>query len=199
MTQIKNNINTYADLTAYNADLNKDYPNVSYIQASDEVKWVKDDPTLIVATFDVVRTNDNKLLHNSASIEKMWIDGVLQPSVVTSYNFSTTGEHIVKYKLINNTTIGDFCFYNLINGLDNGGLKSIIIPSNVTTIGDDSIRENSFLESITFLATTPPTLYNYSSIYQNQEITIYVPAESVNAYKTAQNYSRYASRIQPIS
>ena len=32
MTQIKNNINTYADLTAYNNDLNKEYPNISYIQ-----------------------------------------------------------------------------------------------------------------------------------------------------------------------
>ena len=198
MTQIKNNINTYADLTAYNADLNKEYPNISYIQGTDEVKWVKDDPTLIIATFDVVRTNNNKLLHNSASIEKMWIDGVLQPSVVTSYNFSTTGEHIVKYKLIDNTTIGDFCFYNLINGLNYGGLKSIIIPSNVTTIGNGSIKENRFLESITFLATTPPTLYNYSSIYQNQEITIYVPAESVNTYKEASGWSDYASRIQAI-
>lgn len=188
----------YTNLTAYNADLNKDFPNVSYLVDEDEMKWVKDDPTLIIATYDVVRTNNNKLLHNSASIEKMWIDGVLQPSIVTSYNFSTTGEHIVKYKLIDNTTIGDYCFFTTHNGLNYGGLKSIIIPSNVTTIGNDSIRECRFLESITFLATTPPTLYNDSSLYQNQEITIYVPAESVNAYKTAQNYSRYVSEIQAI-
>ena len=188
----------YTNLTAYNADQSKDFPNVSYLVDEDEIKWVKEDPTLIIATFDVVRTNNNKLLHNNASIEKMWIDGVLQPSVVTSYNFSTTGEHIVKYKLIDNTTIGDYCFYWLENGLDYGGLKSIIIPSNVTTIGNNSIRESRFLESITFLATTPPTLYNDASIYQNQEITIYVPAESVNTYKTAQNYSRYVSEIQAI-
>ena len=40
--KILNHINTYADLTAYNADMEKDYPNVSYIQGSDEVKWKKE-------------------------------------------------------------------------------------------------------------------------------------------------------------
>ena len=37
MSTIANNINTYADLTAYNADTNKEYPNVSYIQGTNNV------------------------------------------------------------------------------------------------------------------------------------------------------------------
>ena len=37
MTKILNHINTYADLTAYNNDTNKDYPNVSYIVEDDIV------------------------------------------------------------------------------------------------------------------------------------------------------------------
>lgn len=45
MSTIKNNINTYADLTAYNADTNKEYPNVSYIQGTDNVIWEKEEPT----------------------------------------------------------------------------------------------------------------------------------------------------------
>lgn len=45
MSTIKNNINTYADLTAYNADTNKEYPNVSYIQGTDNVLWEKEEPT----------------------------------------------------------------------------------------------------------------------------------------------------------
>ena len=31
MTKILNHINTYADLTAYNNDMGKDFPNISYI------------------------------------------------------------------------------------------------------------------------------------------------------------------------
>lgn len=45
MSTIKNNINTYADLTAYNADTNKEYPNVSYIQGTNNVLWEKEEPT----------------------------------------------------------------------------------------------------------------------------------------------------------
>ena len=37
MSTIKNHINTYADLTAYNNDMGKDYPNVSYIEEDDIV------------------------------------------------------------------------------------------------------------------------------------------------------------------
>ncbi len=33
------------------------------------------------------------------------IDGVVQPSVVSSYTFDTTGEHTVKYTLVDPTSI----------------------------------------------------------------------------------------------
>lgn len=42
MTQIANYINSYSDNTAYSADQSKDYPNISYIQGTDEVKWKKE-------------------------------------------------------------------------------------------------------------------------------------------------------------
>ena len=42
MTKLLNHINTYADLTAYNNDMEKDYPNISYIKGTDEVKWKKE-------------------------------------------------------------------------------------------------------------------------------------------------------------
>ena len=41
MSTIKNHINTYADLTAYNADTEKDFPNVSYIEEDDIVLFEK--------------------------------------------------------------------------------------------------------------------------------------------------------------
>ena len=57
MSTIKNNINTYADLTAYNADTNKEYPNVSYIQGTDNVIWEKEEPTPVAGPDLIVEGN----------------------------------------------------------------------------------------------------------------------------------------------
>ena len=42
MSVLQNNINTYQTNTDYVNDMSKDFPNISYIQASDEVKWKKE-------------------------------------------------------------------------------------------------------------------------------------------------------------
>ena len=78
------------------------------------------------------------------------------------------------------------------------GLTSIEIPSSVTTIGGYAVFYNcNSLTSITCLRTTPPTIG--TTIFDNtNNCPIYVPAESVNAYKTATNWSKYANRIQAI-
>lgn len=78
------------------------------------------------------------------------------------------------------------------------GLTSIEIPSSVTTIGGSAVFYNcNNLTSVTCLATTPPTIG--TTIFDNtNNCPIYVPSESVNAYKTATHWSTYASRIQAI-
>lgn len=54
-----NHINTYADLTAYNNDMEKNFPNISYIQGSDEVKWNKYDPyPRVIAKYNVTSTSE---------------------------------------------------------------------------------------------------------------------------------------------
>lgn len=78
---------------------------------------------------------------------------------------------------------------------------SITIPSSVTSIGDRSFYLCYELKSVTVLATTPPNI-----IYMSSEalfggmtnFTIYVPAESVGAYKSASVWSNYSSKIQAI-
>ena len=128
MTQIKNNINTYADLTAYNADLNKDYPNVSYIQGTDEVKWYKYDPDHIVAVYNVTSTESaTKLLGDTRNITKMWIDGVEQQSIQANYTFSTTGKHTVKYYL----SITSVYHFRQCNSL-----ISITLPNNINNVAN---------------------------------------------------------------
>lgn len=113
------------------------------------------------------------------------------------------------------TSIGDAAFRNCED------MTSVSIPNNVTTIGSrafsfctsltsctigtsvTSIGVYAFygcgsLTSITCLATTPPTLGDYHVFENTNDCPIYVPSASVNAYKSATNWSTYSSRIQAI-
>ena len=126
MTQIANYINSYSDNTAYSADQSKDYPNISYIQGTDEVKWYKYDPDHIVAVYNVTSTSSaTKLLGDTRNITKMWIDGVEQQSIQANYTFSTTGKHTVKYYL----SITSLYHFRQCNSL-----ISITLPNNINSV-----------------------------------------------------------------
>ena len=79
-------------------------------------------------------------------------------------------------------------------------LTSIIIPKSVTFIGDPAFNTCRKLSSVTVERTTPPTLNGTTYVFQStaSNLVIYVPAESVDAYKAATNWSTYASKIQAI-
>lgn len=75
-------------------------------------------------------------------------------------------------------------------------LISVTIGESVTTIEDNAFRNCLDLSYITCKAITPPTLgagNNLATV-----IDVYVPAESVDLYKNATNWSYYARKIQPI-
>ena len=76
-------------------------------------------------------------------------------------------------------------------------LKEVTIPNSVTLIERDAFCACTSLTAITVLAATPPTL-GFSVFISTNDCPIYVPAESVDAYKTATDWSEYASRIQAI-
>lgn len=234
-----NYINKYTNIEAYNADDGKQYPNVSYLVATDEVKWNKYDPDHIVAVYNVTSTSEaTKLLLNTINISKIWIDGVEQPSVVDSYTFDTLGEHIVKIGLSNKTDskgcsfrfcnniisaiipsnvswVYTYCFaqcenfasiiiQNGVTYIDNNAfyldakLTNVTIPKSVTRIGYEVFSNCSGLTSVTILATTPPTLRSTGAFSDTNNCPIYVPSESVDAYKTATNWSALADRITAI-
>ena len=77
------------------------------------------------------------------------------------------------------------------------GLTSVTIPSNVTSIDKRAFYNCRRLTSVTVEATTPPTM-GIQVFNNTNNCPIYVPAESVDAYKTETNWSSYASRIQAI-
>lgn len=88
---------------------------------------------------------------------------------------------------------------------DCADLTSVIIEGNTSIDHYSFARNNGHLTSITMYSTTPPpcqstafTYYNGSSYVPMTSIKIYVPSQSVNAYKAASGWSRYSTKIQAI-
>lgn len=77
---------------------------------------------------------------------------------------------------------------------DCSSLTSIIIPEGVTSIGEGAFLYCSSLTTMRVEATTPPTLRNTNAI-STATTQIQVPMASVDAYKTATNWSNFVDII----
>ena len=87
------------------------------------------------------------------------------------------------------TSIRDSAFYNC------SSLTSITIPDSITSIGGSAFSGCSSLTSVYCKAITPPT-GGYNMFHNNASgRKIYVPTNSVNAYKSASDWSDYKSYI----
>ena len=95
------------------------------------------------------------------------------------------------------TTIGDYTFQkgNSFGGEYNN-VKYVTIPSSVTKIGIGAFASCTSLEKVTIYSTVPPKIKDF--VFGKSTCPIYVPAESVDAYKAAIGWIDYASRIQAI-
>lgn len=69
---------------------------------------------------------------------------------------------------------------------DCSGLTSITIPAYVGGIGEDAFFGCSGLTSIILKAKEPPYIIGQRGVGLSSEIPIYVPKESVEAYKIAE-------------
>lgn len=88
------------------------------------------------------------------------------------------------------TELGSGVFYC------SSGAETFSVPATVTTIGGNAFYGVDTLNSIYVNATVPPALGNNTAFNGTNNAPIYVPAASVDAYKTAENWSTYADRIQ---
>ena len=94
------------------------------------------------------------------------------------------------------TMIGQSAFNRCSN------ISTLNIPSSVTSIGHKAFANMTILSTITIHSITPPELNDYL-FSENKEIppsltSIFVPAESVDAYKIALLWSDYADIISAI-
>lgn len=73
------------------------------------------------------------------------------------------------------------------------------LPSTLKVINNNVFNGCESLEVVKLNSTTPPTLGTGVFTGTPSTMKIYVPNESVEAYKTAPNWSAFANQIKPIS
>ena len=92
------------------------------------------------------------------------------------------------------TTIGSYAFRNC-----SGFTGNLTIPDSVTIIGSYAFNGCCGIGEIIMLNTTPPTLGGTNVFCTSHpNFVIYVPYESLNAYKTANYWSNYEPYIKPM-
>jgi hypothetical protein len=140
-------------------------------------------------TFPNVASIPTKCFTNSG------ITGITIPNTVTTI----ANQALNACKLVNLvipdsvTTINWYCCAQITT------LLTLEIGTGCTSIAQDAFNGCNHLTSITIKATTPPTLANSNAFNSTNNCPIYVPSESVEAYKAASGWSNLASRIQSIT
>ena len=92
-------------------------------------------------------------------------------------------------------TIGGLAFYEC------NGLTSVTIGTGFTGTTNPglSFQYCTNLQSVTVRAATPPVIDSFFFSDTSNNLKIYVPSGSVNAYKNAAGWSTYSDRIMAIS
>ena len=111
-------------------------------------------------------------------------------------------DHIASYAFQNCTSLTSLTLPESLTGIvflafdGCTSLASITIPENVNIVYFEAFYGCTSLSSIYVLRTSPPT--GGSNMFYGSTCPIYVPAGSVEAYKSAEHWSVYADRIQAI-
>lgn len=125
--------------------------------------------------------------------QSLYIEDLSLPNLTTLGSYAFTGckiQKITNLGLI--TSIPEWAFYK------NTELKTIDISEHVTSLGSYAFMECKAVEYFIFRSSTPPTLGGWA-IDDTISTPIYVPDASVDAYKAADGWGSYASRIKPLS
>ena len=211
---MSNYINKYLNQSAFDADSTKQYPNTALI--GNEIVFTKTEPSFNGLTvkynirqdqtqYEVPLFNggggESSGSSESGSSESggggalpttMIVDGV-SATPINTWRFTTVGEHIVQYTFEDNTVPQGF----ISTGAGAIPATEVIVGTDITEISPSAF--DIPLTSATCLSTTPPTLSSNSTFSTEENYPIYVPAESVNTYKTANlAWPSLASRIFAI-
>ena len=112
--------------------------------------------------------------------------------IVNNVLQSFTPISLKSYSIPNSiVSISNYAFVNCQS------LTQIIIPKSISSIGNRAFDCCNSLKTVYCMPDTPPTLGDNAFGASSSTRKIYVPESLVNAYKTASNWSKYSSEIEP--
>lgn len=138
------------------------------------------------------------------SVTSVWGNAFFNCTGLTSFAIPNSTTRIGGEAFSNCTSLTSVTIGNSVTSIGSGafggctGLASMTIPDSVTSIGESAFSRCTGLTSVTLETETPPTLGGISVFYDTNNCPIYVPVSSVDAYKSAEGWSEYDSRIQTI-
>lgn len=171
------------------------YDNIAYLKVSNFTFKTLD------KTDEIISGSVTKIVSPVIQLRDQALNGCKNLTSVNFPNATSIGEYALSecaalesVNIPNVTNVGRGAFSTCTS------LESAVFP-NVTAIGEKAFYSCTALESVTFGSTIPPTLAEsyYEGSFRNCPAltSIYVPAESVDAYKTAEGWSEYADKIKP--
>ena len=167
-------------------------PNYIKVGTSSTAPWVAGFSTVTEIQLPEGLTNiGNYAFHNFRNASLTTID---IPSTVTSIGGSAFEEcrNLTSMTIpVAVTQIGQLAFKKC------QALTSIIIPANVTQIGQNAFANCSVLTSVSFAPLVPPTLGNNVFSSTPNDLKIYVPDASAQAYSNA--YASFYTKLYKTS
>ena len=167
-------------------------------------EWAFADCTSLTGVYITDITAWNNILFEDATSNPLdnggdlYINNELVTDLTIPDSITTIGDHafrgcssLTSITIPNSVTkIGDSAFRSC------DSLASVTIPDSVTEIGKSAFYYCESLTSVYCKATTPPSLGgSYVFDHNASSRTIYVPKNSVEAYKTTEYWSNYADYI----
>ena len=138
------------------------------------------------------------LVYGNVTVFGTWFQG---NSSLVEVSIPSGIKNISAYAFCNCSSLTSVTIPNSVTTIVTGAfyycssLTSITIPDSVTTIGSWAFYCCLDLTTVYCKATTPPTGGNGMFISNAADRKIFVPAESVDAYKSAYGWKNYASTI----
>lgn len=134
---------------------------------------------------------------NAVAVEMGYLEscsGLVIPRSIPSIaarNSVKYGKAILTHPLM--TAIPGYFVY------DQRAVKFICIPRSVVSCAAYALYASNLYAAIVFLPETPPEIASNTFYTSSMRSYVYVPDNSVDAYKAATNWSKISSYIRPIS
>ncbi|MBQ2978549.1 MAG: leucine-rich repeat protein [Bacteroidaceae bacterium] len=169
-------------------------------------------PMVIFSNGDTHQSIDLEFVNNKTYIiEEILVDGIyyallndVDKTVVVTFKGRNAYEYMGEYSgdvVIPSTIAYRNETYSVVSigrrtFEDCNELVSVTIPSSVKTIDYSAFFYNNALNAIVMESVTPPTIYESSFYGVDRSVPIYVPAGSVDTYKSAPFWNEFTSIVE---